>query len=190
MEGSFTFRDETERAQQLSRRARGETQGQTSSVDSSVARTDTQEPMVIDASALRSHFSWLNERALAGLPAHIKRDPTILAVERFFAKWIAYPDDVSPGYMHSLPLLHEMSAPNSVLHLSVLAVAFADLRFVESGSREYEFRGLRSYGSAITRLRVIVQEPNDFKDDQTLAAILLLDIFEVLFYISLHNLLG
>ena len=63
--------------------------------------------------------------------------------------------------------------------MSVRAVAFADVKRMYSGSREYELKGLRSYGAAIAGLRAVVQEPTNLKDDEILAALLLIDTFEV-----------
>lgn len=81
--------------------------------------------------------------------------------------------------MHHLPMLYERATSNSLLAQSVRAVAFTDLRRMSNGNPEYEFRGLQSYGAAITRLRAVVQERKDFDDDQILAALLLIDAFEV-----------
>lgn len=133
----------------------------------------------VNASALQAHYNWLNERALAALPAQVIRDGETRAVERFFANWIVYPSELSAGYMHHLPALYEQTDSKSILYQSVRAVAFADVRRLSSGSREYELKGLQSYGAAITSLRTIVQEPSSFKNDQILAALLLIDTFEV-----------
>ena len=82
--------------------------------------------------------------------------------------------------MHHLPILYEQATSNSTLHLAVRALAFADIKRHNSETREYELKGLHSYGAAITSLRNVVQDPANFKDDQVLAALLLIDTFETL----------
>jgi len=165
VEGTFTFFDETERAERLSREARGE--------------IHEEGILEVNAAALQTRFSWLNDQALASIPPRLKLDATTLAVDRLFAHWIIYPNDVSPGYMHHLPLLYEKAPPNSVLQSSVRALAFADIRRTSSGGPEYRTKALQSYGAAITRLRTAAQDPADLEGDETLAALLLIDAFEV-----------
>ena len=177
-EGSYTFRDETVRAKQLSQRARKETEDEVliHDLDLDPSTGESSGDPVVDINALQAQFPWLNERALAVLPARIKQDVETRAIELFFANWIVYPNELSPGYMHHLPLLYEKTAPGSVLHLSLRALAFAD---VSSAGREYALKGFKSYAAAIARLRVIVQAPANVEDDETLAALLLIDAFEV-----------
>ena len=106
MEGSFTFRDETVRAQQLSRRSRGEAQDEASNIDPGVQPPSALEAPVVNVNSLQEHFYWLNERALAALPAQVVRDGETRAVERLFANWIVFPSEVSPGYVSLSNITH------------------------------------------------------------------------------------
>ena len=137
---------------------------------------------ITNIDVLQQRFPWLTQTALAVLPAQVKQDGEARAVERFFTQWIVYPDAVSQGYMHHLPLLYDKSDSNSVLRLSVLALAYGE-------SRDYGLKGLQNYGAAIARLQVVVKEPDSVDDDQLLAAILLIDAFETL-HVSRNKPLG
>ncbi|KAK4506401.1 hypothetical protein PRZ48_000131 [Zasmidium cellare] len=186
--GSFTFRDETARAQRLSRRARGQPEESPPIAAETVLQYESP-PELSDLSApdLQTRYPWLNEKALANLPAQVKWSGETLAIENFFANWAAYPTDLSPGYMHHLPSLYEKAAHNSVLALAVRAVAFADMKRLNNGNQEYELKGLQNYAAAITRLRTVVKEASDFDDDQILAALLLIDAFEVGYFDHFHT---
>ena len=139
------------------------------------------EPSTEDntGAGLRQRFPWLNDVALAGVPEPLKNDLETRAVERFFVNWTLYPsnDGVSPGHMHNLPVLYASSPSDSVLWLAVRAMAFADIRCYTQTA--FSTRARESYGAALTRMREIAGNEQRLADDRILAALLLIDNFEV-----------
>ena len=130
---------------------------------------------------LQQQFWWLNRSALATLPEPLKRDVNTRAVDRFFVNWILHPGSsgVSPGHLHDLPLLYKDSAPGSVLWLSVRALAFADMKTVHDGNIPFSVKARKHYGAALIRMREAAMDQQALADDRTLAALLLIDNFEV-----------
>ena len=183
VQGSFTFRNENQHAQELSRRSRRELQHGAWLAGSEAALQDIEasapSELEFNEITLQAQFSWLNEQAFASIPDHVRLDAATQAVDRFFANWIVYPNELSPGYMHHLPLLYETATPDSVLRSSIRALAFADVRRTSSGGQDYKLKALQNYGAAIHRLRAVAGEPTNFQRDETLAALLLIDAFEV-----------
>ena len=118
---------------------------------------------------------------LAEVPGPLKKDLETRAVERFFVNWTLYPenDGTSPGHMHNLHSLYSTVLPGSVLWLAVRAVAFADMRLPDVGEIPFHIKARESYGAALVRLRDVVTEQKEFVDNRVLAALLLIDNFEV-----------
>nr|POE77948.1 hypothetical protein CFP56_09589 [Quercus suber] len=175
--GSLTFKDETAHAESLSRRSRRSSKEISSSRPGQTTPVHNQSSTNPNRGGL--YYPWLSEQARANVPSHIKRSSETIAVEHFFANWIAAPNDSSPGHMHHLPLLYESASRGSVLTLSVRAVAFADLARLAIDGREYTIEGLKSYGAALVSLRRAVQDTTSLDHDQILSALLLVDEFEV-----------
>lgn len=178
----LVFRSENAVAQRNSRRARGE-----SSINRSISTyaADAQTEAVTAPSLpttypsyddLKRWYPWLSARALAHPPEPLKRAIETRAVERVFVDWILFPrsDGLSPGYMHDFPKLYSEAEPGSVLWFAVRALAFADLK--DAGAAR------RAYGSALNRLQRIATNDQEFSSNHVLAALLLIDNFEVTSY--------
>ena len=86
---------------------------------------------------------------------------------------------MSPGHMHELPKLYFSAPPESILWHALRAMAFADMRHHYAGDIPFTTKGLRHYGSALQRLQNIVDDGHMMADDRVLAAMLLIDSFEV-----------
>lgn len=146
--------------------------------------TQEQQPQsstdVLDP-GLQLQYPWLNEQTLAEVPRSLERDVETRAVDRFFINWTLYPgnDGVSPGHMHNLYPLYLNALPGSVLWLAVRAVAWADMRHESVGDTPFNIKARQYYGAALSRLRVAAYEEQRLANDQVLAAILLIDNFEV-----------
>jgi len=141
----------------------------------------TQASTKTSDSDLQWQYLWLNERALAEIPGPLKRDPETRAVDRFFVSWILYPhnDGVSPGHLHDLPMLYLSAPRESVLWYAVRAVAFADMRGARVENIPFYIKARQQYGAALLHLREIAHSEQRLANDRVLAAILLIDSFEV-----------
>jgi hypothetical protein len=141
---------------------------------------------------LQHQYSWLNNIGLAEVPEPLKRDLETRAVERFFINWTLYPgnDGVSPGHMQNLHTLYLSAPPESVLWLAVRALAFADMRNSRAGNVPFSIKARRNYGAALTRMREIANNEQELVDDRVLAALLLIDNFEVPGYCAMSVFIG
>lgn len=125
---------------------------------------------------------WLSRDAQNEVPEPLKRDLRSRAVERFFVNWVLYPtySGQSPGHLHVIPGLYQSAASNSALCCAVRAIAFADM---PKGSRDqvssFHAQAQRSYGDALARMRDLASDETSLVDDHVLAALLLIDNFEV-----------
>lgn len=182
----LVFRDENETARRNSERARR------------VLPNHSSVPLILQASnspdlmrpafqvgpdvSLGQSYPWLNDRSLSQIPSVILRDIDTRAVERFFINWTLNPDNdgISPGHMSDLPFLYSKSSQNSMLWFAVRAVAFADMYRHSIGNYSFSNKALQHYGAALNRLRTLTQEKEWLSDDSVLAALLLIDNFEVL----------
>jgi len=181
---NFIFRDENETAQVGSRRARREPRTRTALYEVGPSRTIGEEQTreeTPDLTVLQRHFPWLNAVGLAEVSGPLKRDLETRAVERFFVNWTLYPenDGTSPGHMHNLHSLYSTVLPGSVLWLAVRAVAVADMRRPDGGEIPFHIKARQYYGAALVRLRDVLNEQKEVVDDHVLAALLLIDNFEV-----------
>lgn len=99
---------------------------------------------------------------------------------KFFSKWVLNPcnHDICPGYFHFLPDLLAAQPQDSVLRTAVEAAAFAA---IADNDRQAVFilRSQRKYGASLLRLRDAMADPSAVIDDGTVAAILVIDTFEV-----------
>jgi len=184
----FIFRDENEVAQRNSVRARREArEGQVPAFSFDVHPYQVTQERLPQASTgvpdagLQLQYPWLNDRTLAEVPEPLKGDVEASAVDRFFVNWTLYPgnDGVSPGHMHNLYPLYLSAPPGSVLWLAVRAVACADMRHKSVGDTSFHIKARQYYGAALSRLREIAHGEQRLANDQVLAAILLIDNFEV-----------
>ena len=130
----------------------------------------------------QQQLPWLNRDAISQVPEPLKRDLQSRAVDRFFVDWILYPGNsgLFPGHLHVIPGLYHAAAPDSVLRSAVRALAFADM---PKGSRDqassYRTKAQKSYGLALTRMKELASDESSIVDDHVLAALLLIDNFEV-----------
>ena len=130
---------------------------------------------------LHQLYSWLNDRALRDIPNHLQEDLESRAVDRFFVNWTLYPsnDGVLLGFMHYLPTLYLIAPPGSILWLAVRTLAFADLRHQRTGDSSFLTKTLEYYGAALTLLKTLADDEQSLDNGHVLAAILLIDNFEV-----------
>jgi len=129
-------------------------------------------------------LSWLRETALAELPKTISPTLEEVAVSVLFAEWILYPcnSGTNPGYMHFVPSLYHYEPPGSMLRLAVEGLAFANAqRFTHSQRSALLDMARVKYGSSLVLLRSTIGQKAFDLDDSTLAAILTIDLFELMF---------
>ena len=133
---------------------------------------------------IKHQLPWLNARTLAQLPEPLKRDVEARAVDRFFVNWILYPGPAgtSHGHLHNLPILYQDTKPGSVLWHAVRAVAFADMRHLRHGDILFSTKARLSYGAALAGIRMNAANDRELATDHVLAALLLVDGFEVRVY--------
>lgn len=177
------FVSENEVARRNSQRARGELVqvSQASSQEQhAVANGDID---VID-------LEWLSQTAKSDLPEPLKRDKEARAVDRFFVNWILHPgrDGISPGHLVHLPVLYYQSDSECILWHAVRAMAFADVKNDRTAEGvPFHIKARNRYGTALSRIRNAVQEESKLSDDRTLAALLLIDSFEVAIRLFPHS---
>lgn len=99
----------------------------------------------------------------------------------FFVNWILHPtnDGVSPGHLSNLPELYIRAPVESALWNAIRAMAIADLRHTSHRDVPFYVKARRYYGSVLTRLRSIANDTRMMTEDCTLAALLIIDNFEV-----------
>lgn len=76
-------------------------------------------------------------------------------------------------------MLAANAQPESALWLAIRAVAFADMRDDGQGDTQSSLQAGRYYGAALARMRSLVDDEQEMTHDRTLAAMLLLDNYEV-----------
>lgn len=79
---------------------------------------------------------------------------------------------ISPGHLQDLPILYEESTPGSAIRLAIEAMAYGDLP-------DQHTRARTKYGAAIGRVRAVIADPRRNTTDSLLAALILIDNFEV-----------
>ena len=73
-----------------------------------------------------------------------------------------------------------LGAPkDSVLHLAPGTVAFADMRDERDKDVPFYLKAKRNYGAALTRLREVAGDEQKMSNDRVLAALLIIDNFDV-----------
>lgn len=125
---------------------------------------------------------WLNSDF-----THAHISPAIIDVDRqavthLFSSWTLYPCNhhISPGHFQDLPLLYESSFPGGALRLATESLAYAELpgQHLKAQSR---------YGAALARVREVTDDPGKNRNDTVLAALLVIDNFEVRTHFLLSN---
>ncbi len=182
------FRDENEVSQRNSERVRRRPRGYhvpTDTLDVAPSQAIREQPIQDSTCAPYSdslvRYSWPNEKLLSDIPRTLERDLEARAVDRFFVNWTLYPpnEEASTGYMHDLPMLYLSAPPKSVLWQAVRAVAFSDMKQATAGEKSFSFMAQRHYGAALSLVRAAAHDEQELANDQVLAAILLIDNFEV-----------
>lgn len=79
---------------------------------------------------------------------------------------------ISPGHLQDLPALYEHSAPGSAIRLAIEAMAYGDLPDQHAKARS-------KYGAALGRVRAVITDAQQNTTDDLLAALLVIDNFEV-----------
>ena len=179
-ETGLIFRDERETAQRNSERARRETSDPAPAFSYDVRPSQSPSEQPLDPS-LRLQYSWLSRKMLANVAGPLDKDFGARAVDRFFINWTVYPDNdgVSPGHMHHIHALYVHAPPVSILWLAVRALAYADLKYETVSGTPFNIKAREYYGAALHQLRVYANEQQRLVNDQVLAAVLLIDNFEV-----------
>lgn len=179
---SDVFVSENEVARRNSQRARGELTQPSQLLPLEQHSGVNDELDIID-------LEWLSQNARLSLPEPLKRDKEARSVDRFFVNWILHPgrDGISPGHLVHLPVLYDQSNSDCILWHAVRAMAFADVKNDRNADGvPFHIKARNSYGVALGLIRHAVQEENKLSDDRTLAALLLIDSFEVGLVLSLH----
>ena len=180
------FRIENESARRRSNRARRSQQNVIvfgDLLDTTASfQADQLEPAATPDSFWDQYMPWLNASAQVSVPEPLRRDLSFRAVDRFFINWILYPANsgLVLGHLHTIPALYQSTSVDSVLHYAVRAVAFADMpnNLGDEGST-FHTKARRSYGAALNRMRELASDSRSVVDDHVLAALLLIDNFEV-----------
>jgi hypothetical protein len=142
----------------------------------------TQRHELLADNFWQQQLPWLNQDAASQVPEPLKRDLQSRAVDRFFVNWILYPGNsgLFPGHLHVIPGLYHAATSDSVLHYAVRALAFADMpKESRDQASSYRTKAQKSYGLALTRMRELASDESSIVDDHVLAALLLIDNFEV-----------
>jgi hypothetical protein len=176
------FRDERDVARRNSQRARREGEW------SCIALAQKAEGPRRTSNAVYPRFEdacqyyWLKRHSHDLIAEPLRRDLDARAIDRFFLDWILYPgnDGIAPGLMHDLPAMYSGASSGSLLWHAVRALAFADIAQGQSQQgRSYSIKARQSYGAALVAMRKTIGEAGRFNQDSTLAALLLVDAFEV-----------
>lgn len=163
---------ENQVAKRNSQRARGEFQN----------TFPKERGLIVNGEDFDTDLEWLSHHAKLDLPEPLKRDKETRAVDRFFVNWILHPgrDGISPGHLVHLPVLYYQSNSDCILWNAVRAMAFADIKNDRSTEGvPFHIKARNSYGVALSQIREAVQSEHKLSDDRTLAALLLIDSFEV-----------
>lgn len=142
----------------------------------------SQAPPLADERELHSLYTWLNSRAMLKVSGPLHRDIESRAVDHLFVNWVMHRsnEDLSVGYMDDLPDLFLGAARESILWYIVRATALADMK-QQRGLDDVSFarKALQYYGAALRKLRNVAEDEENLANDSVLAAVLLVDSFEV-----------
>lgn len=111
----------------------------------------------------------------------LKRDIDSRAADNFFVDWLLHSRDQATirGFWDDLPMLYHNTPPSSPLSLSIKAAAFAGIKNAVSGGVPFHIKARQCYGEALRRMTAVVGNQQRIFEDQALAALLLIDMFEV-----------
>lgn len=117
---------------------------------------------------------WLKREAVAKIPRSITGNLDARVVDYYFSRWIIQPCNhrLSPGHLQDLPVLYEQSLPGTALRLSIEACGYGEFRGQQLKARS-------KYGAALGRIRELIFDINQSTRDSVLAALLIIDNFEV-----------
>lgn len=80
--------------------------------------------------------------------------------------------NISPGHLQDLPNIYHQSLPGTSSRLAIEALAYADMP-------GYEAKARSRYGAALARVRDVINDEERAKRDALLAALLIIDNYEV-----------
>jgi hypothetical protein len=176
------FRDERDVARRNSQRARREGEWSCTALARKAEGPRRTSNAVCPIFEDACQYYWLEHHASGLIAEPLRKDLDSRAIDRFFLDWILYPgnDGVAPGLMHDLPAMYSAASSGSLLWHAVRALAFADIAHGQSQQgRSYSIKARQSYGAALVAMRRTIGEADRFNQDSTLAALLLVDAFEV-----------
>ncbi|KAF2159673.1 hypothetical protein M409DRAFT_37879, partial [Zasmidium cellare ATCC 36951] len=188
-EREFVFRDHNEFAQRKSEIARGTRKASSRS-------PPKPGPAPEDNTPSSDEYPWLNELARSEIPPSLYNSLEQRAIDRFFLDWVLYPCNrgSSPGYMKELPRLYESADEDCVLRRAVEAMAFAAQKDRKgSDGVIFSTKAQNQYGAALARMQTkITSGEGGFADDGTLAGLLLIENFEMMYlarsgYVTAHR---
>ena len=184
----FLFFNENDRARRNSQRARGECGQRAIQLPIVSGQVLQIRPLVTSP---QHEHPWFKRTALNDIPGPLKRDLETRAVDRFFVNWTLYPrnDGMSLGYMYDLPTLYNSAPSESTLWHAIRAIAFADIKYERDKDVTFSYKARKSYGAALKSIRQIATDDQILLSDTILAALLLIDEFEIL-YLARTELLG
>jgi hypothetical protein len=122
-----------------------------------------------------------NVRPIEDVSEPLRRSHEARAVDRFFIDWVVPPGDdgLSPGELHFLSMLYHLAPDDSALRSAVHALAFGTLGHCIRVGAPFHIQARREYEIALARLQHVAADDNQMGQDSTLAALLLVDNFEV-----------
>jgi hypothetical protein len=128
---------------------------------------------------LQTLYPWLNENALATLPECVSYDVETRAVDQYLVNFCKL--GIPGSYMDCLPVLYHTAPVNSALWHAVRTMAFARLKNAWNGQQGVPFSiaARRSYGYFLCAIRESIEHTESMMTNETLAALLLMDSFEV-----------
>lgn len=113
--------------------------------------------------------------ALAAPILHLLEDRVL---QRFISRWAAY--QTCLGCLDSMPVLLEASGRDSAMHSAILAAAYADLAIYERHGDRVA-KSIQAYSITLGRLQRELSRADFVATDATLATILTIDAFELLY---------
>lgn len=190
-DAGIQFRDENEVARRNSERARRDGKGaimleqqldilqpqSNTNISTDVQNTnETREDQ-----CTKRYKPWLRDPFASAVSEPLRRDFEERAVERFFIDWVLHPSNRgnTPGHFSDLPALYASAPEGSALWHAVRAVAFADMKNCPDGEVPFYIKARRNYGAALSRIRIAAADEQANANDRFLAALLLVDSFEV-----------
>lgn len=174
-ETEFIFRDEREKARSASQRARTQLGQRRTRIIDGVSVGESQCP---DPVAFLKHRLWLTK---ASLPRTLSSPLEERASCALFFDWTMNPSNegISPGYMDLIRPFYNAQPPGSLLRVAVEALAFANIQSLTVTNCDFACLARIKYGESLMLLRSAIRFKGFQLEDHELAAVFVVDIFEV-----------